>query len=79
MKALLYVVNIAAPVKVELAGIEFVLIPLVQGLPWNEAIDELVRLRPAELLIEDEGLALRGSFVIDPDGILNPGKIFPPG
>ena len=41
MKALLYVVNIAASVQVEIEGITFVLIPLVQGVPWNEAIDEL--------------------------------------
>lgn len=41
MKALLYVVNIAEPMQVEVEGINFVLIPLVQGVPWNEVIDEL--------------------------------------
>jgi hypothetical protein len=41
MKALLYVVNIDAPAQVEIEGITFVLIPLLQGVPWNEAIDEL--------------------------------------
>ncbi|MEW8383823.1 MAG: hypothetical protein AB2704_18380, partial [Candidatus Thiodiazotropha taylori] len=41
MKALLYVVNIESPAQVEIEGITFVLIPLVQGVPWNEAIDEL--------------------------------------
>lgn len=41
MKALLYVVNIKEPVQVEIAGIGFVLIPLVQGVPWNEVMDEL--------------------------------------
>lgn len=41
MKALLYVVNIQDPVQVEIDGINFMLIPLVQGVPWNEAIDEL--------------------------------------
>jgi hypothetical protein len=41
MKALLYVVNIESPAQVEIDGITFILIPLVQGVPWNEAIDEL--------------------------------------
>jgi hypothetical protein len=41
MKALLYVVNIKEPMQVEMAGIDFTLIPLVQGVPWNEVIDEL--------------------------------------
>jgi hypothetical protein len=41
MKALLYVVNIEAPAQVEIEGITFILIPLVQGVPWNETIDEL--------------------------------------
>ncbi|MEJ2612348.1 MAG: hypothetical protein P8179_20365 [Candidatus Thiodiazotropha sp.] len=41
MKALLYVVNIENPVQVEIEGITFVLIPLVQGVPWNEVLDEL--------------------------------------
>ena len=41
MKALLYVVNITEPMQVEIEGINFVLIPLVQGVPWNEVIDEL--------------------------------------
>jgi hypothetical protein len=41
MKAVIYVVNIKDPVQVELEGINFVLIPLVQGVPWNEIIDEL--------------------------------------
>ncbi len=41
MKALIYVVNIKEAVQVELEGINFVLIPLVQGVPWNEVLDEL--------------------------------------
>lgn len=41
MIAVLYVVNIDAPAQVELAGVNFVLIPLLQGVPWNETIDEL--------------------------------------
>lgn len=41
MEAVLYVVDIKDPVIVELEGISFVLIPLLQGVPWNETIDEL--------------------------------------
>jgi hypothetical protein len=41
MKAVIYVVNIKDPVQVELEGVNFVLIPLVQGVPWNEVLDEL--------------------------------------
>ncbi|MET0055383.1 MAG: hypothetical protein ABW108_11275, partial [Candidatus Thiodiazotropha sp. 6PLUC10] len=41
MKALLYVVNIEDPAQVEIEGITFVLIPMTQGVPWNETIDEL--------------------------------------
>jgi hypothetical protein len=41
MGALLYVVNIAKPMLVELAGIGFVLLPLADGLVWNELVDEL--------------------------------------
>ncbi|MET0116867.1 MAG: hypothetical protein ABW090_05540 [Sedimenticola sp.] len=42
MLALLYVVNIKEPAQVEVGGINFILIPLVQGVPWNEVLDELV-------------------------------------
>jgi hypothetical protein len=41
MKSMLFVVNIKDPAQVELEGITFTLIPLVQGVAWNEAIDEL--------------------------------------
>lgn len=41
MQAVLFVVDIPDPIQVELGGINFVLIPLVQGVPWNELIDEL--------------------------------------
>lgn len=41
IKAVLYVVNLKDPVQVALDGFTFVLIPLVQGVPWNEVIDEL--------------------------------------
>jgi hypothetical protein len=41
MKALIYVVNLERSVVVEAEGIEFVMIPLLQGVPWNEVIDEL--------------------------------------
>ena len=41
MGAMLYVVNIDQPMQVELAGIRFVLLPLADGLVWNELVDEL--------------------------------------
>ena len=41
MIAVLFVVNITEPMQVEVEGINFVLIPLIQGVPWNEIIDEL--------------------------------------
>ena len=41
MITLLYVVNIEKSVQVDINGIKFVLIPLLQGVPWNEVIDEL--------------------------------------
>jgi len=41
MAALIYVVNLKSPVTVVAGGVRFILIPLVQGVPWNEVIDEL--------------------------------------
>lgn len=41
MKAVLYVVNVAKPVVTELAGIRAVLIPMTDGMVWNELVDEL--------------------------------------
>lgn len=41
MRAVLYVVNIAKPVKVEIDGVEFVMIPMTDGMVWNELVDEL--------------------------------------
>jgi hypothetical protein len=41
MGVLLYVVNIDTPMQVETAGIRFVLLPLADGLVWNELVDEL--------------------------------------
>ncbi|MCG7980117.1 MAG: hypothetical protein G8D81_00750 [gamma proteobacterium symbiont of Clathrolucina costata] len=41
MEVVIYVVNIDDPIQVEIENINFVLIPLVQGVPWNEMIDEL--------------------------------------
>lgn len=41
MKALLYVVNIAKPMITELAGVKTVLIPMTDGMVWNELVDEL--------------------------------------
>ncbi|MEJ2141985.1 MAG: hypothetical protein P8Y24_06465 [Gammaproteobacteria bacterium] len=41
MLSVLFVVDIKEPVQVDVDGQNFVLIPLVQGVPWNEIIDEL--------------------------------------
>lgn len=41
MKVVIYVVNLSDSFQVEVEGINFVLIPLIQGVPWNEVIDEL--------------------------------------
>jgi hypothetical protein len=41
MAAVIFVVDIKDAMQVEMAGVNFVLIPLVQGFPWNEMIDEL--------------------------------------
>ena len=41
MSALIYVVNIDKPMVVELAGVRFILLPLADGLAWNELMDEL--------------------------------------
>jgi hypothetical protein len=41
MTAVLFVVNIKSRAQVTIDGINFMLIPLVNGVPWNEIIDEL--------------------------------------
>jgi hypothetical protein len=41
MKALFYVVNLTTPTQVNIDGINFVLIPLQEGVAWNELIEEL--------------------------------------
>ncbi len=41
MRAVLYVVNLARPVRVEVGGIPFILIPMTDGMVWNELVDEL--------------------------------------
>lgn len=41
VRVLLYVVNIAKPMIASLDGIDFVLIPMTDGMVWNELIDEL--------------------------------------
>jgi hypothetical protein len=41
MKAHIFVVNIKQAMQVEAAGINFVLVPLKEGVAWNELIDEL--------------------------------------
>jgi len=41
MKALLFVVNITKRMQIVLEGVTFVLIPLTEGIAWNELLDEL--------------------------------------
>lgn len=41
MGVLLYVVNIDVPMQVDFSGVSFVLLPLDDGLVWNELVDEL--------------------------------------
>lgn len=41
MKGMLFIVNLKSPMQVDIAGAPFILIPLVQGVPWNEAMEEL--------------------------------------
>jgi hypothetical protein len=41
MKAVLYVVNVAKPMIAEADGARFVLIPMTDGMVWNELVDEL--------------------------------------
>jgi len=41
MKTLFYVVNIKQPMQVKVEGFNFVLIPLLDGVVWNELIEEL--------------------------------------
>jgi len=41
MKAMMFVVNITKPMQVVLEGVTFVLIPLTEGIAWNELLDEL--------------------------------------
>ncbi|MDD5366018.1 MAG: hypothetical protein PHR30_11815 [Gallionellaceae bacterium] len=41
VKVVLFVVNVAKPVIATLDGINFVLIPMVDGMVWNELADEL--------------------------------------
>jgi hypothetical protein len=48
MKGVFFVVNIAKPFQAEVGGVLFTFIPLLQGVPWNEVIDEL-RLEKSDL------------------------------
>ena len=41
MKVLFFVVNITKPMQVEIDGINYVLIPLTEGVAWNELTEEL--------------------------------------
>jgi hypothetical protein len=39
-RAIIYVVDLIEPLQVELAGVNFALIPMVEGITWNELLDE---------------------------------------
>ncbi len=41
MCALFYVVNITVPMQLEMNGVNFILIPLTDGIAWNEMAEEL--------------------------------------
>jgi len=47
MGAMLFVVNITRPMQVELEGVTFTLLPMIEGIAWNELVDEL-RMEKAE-------------------------------
>lgn len=40
MLAIMYVVDLTEPLQVELEGINFALIPMQEGITWNELLDE---------------------------------------
>lgn len=40
MQAIIYVVDLTEPLQVELEGINFALIPMQEGIAWNELLDE---------------------------------------
>ena len=40
-RVVLYVVNIGEPMQVEIGGVNIIFIPMVDGLVWNELVDEL--------------------------------------
>ncbi len=40
MQAIMYVVNLTEPLQVELEGINFALIPMQEGITWNELLDQ---------------------------------------
>ena len=41
LQAMIFIVNLKDPVKVTIANTTFTLIPLLQGVPWNETMEEL--------------------------------------
>ncbi len=40
MQAMMYVVDLTEPLQVELEGVNFALIPMQEGITWNELLDE---------------------------------------
>lgn len=66
MSALLYVVNIDKPMVVELAGVRFVLLPLADGLAWNELMDEL-RLEKGDFKGQSSGQKVNTVYLASKD------------
>ena len=61
MKAMFFVVNLTNPIQVEVDGTNLVLIPLVQGVPWNEAMEEL-RMEKSDFKKQKPGEKLETMF-----------------
>jgi hypothetical protein len=40
MKAMMYVVDLTSPLQIQLEGVNFALIPMQEGITWNELLDE---------------------------------------
>jgi hypothetical protein len=74
MQAIIYVVDLTEPLQVELEGIGFALVPMQEGITWNELLDvagldkrELKKLSSADKVyaVWDElrGFSAKGSKV----------------
>lgn len=81
MRGMLFIVNLKDPLQLTLDGVHWVLIPLVQGVPWNEAMEELAMeksdfkgQKPADKLVtlSTELASYRPRYPqVDMDSVLN--------